>query len=174
MSGTTLIWQVKKSSLSPSLSTIPSQLRSLLTCQRRWGECPDLCKKTVLLLADDCQLSRSLQLDPRGQLEPLSHCRQIQSASRRCNCANKKTADTAYKRLMENVRFQKQTLLLFFSGNILGLYWVLKHLKGKESVSAKCLLRSTRSPSKKEKKEKELSISIWNSQRWKHTFLSFI
>lgn len=154
MSGTTLIWQVQKSSLSPSLSTIPSQLRSLLTCQGLWGECPDLCKKTVLLLADDCQLSRSLQLDPRGQLEPLSHCRQIQSASTRCKCASKKTADTAFKRLMENARFQKQTLFPFFSGNILGLYWVLKHLKGKESVLCQTLSQiHTWSPSKK-KKEK--------------------
>lgn len=29
----------------PPLSSIPSLLLRLLTCQRLWGECPDLCKK---------------------------------------------------------------------------------------------------------------------------------
>lgn len=67
MSGTTQRWQVGKIPPSP-ISLISSLLCHLLTCQRLWGECLDLCKKKPSLLANDCQLNHALWLDPWGHI----------------------------------------------------------------------------------------------------------
>lgn len=101
--------------LPTPISAIPSQLLCLLTCQRLWWECPDLCKMSSLL-ADDCQLSHSLQLDPRGQIEPLGHCKDLKVVtlnwnrdSKKWKCAKRETANVAQNTEGKCWAFRKRT-----------------------------------------------------------------
>lgn len=102
MSGTTLGWQVQNS--------FPLHfLQSLLNYFVYWpangcdGSVQIYVKKSSLL-ADDCQLSHLLQLDPRGQLEPLGHYKDLKVVtlnwnrdSKKWKCAKRKTANVAQK-----------------------------------------------------------------------------
>lgn len=113
----------------PPLASIPSLLRRLLTCQRLWWECPDLCKKSPHCLPMTVSLtihygwipedSLSLWATVHAQTLMWSYSIEIGEMWIWMKAWESKNVWTGkqqmlYKRLKENVEVYTQTLFYFF------------------------------------------------------------